>query len=80
MEKDICPKFEKCPIFINNVVLDEDRSKTYRRLYCEAGETEYSKCKRYIVAEKLGKPIPEKYLPNCLLSIEEIIRRMESES
>ncbi len=77
MEKEIYPKFKKCPIFINNAFLKEDSSRTYRQLYCEAGKEDYSACKRYIVSEKTGKPVPEKFLPNCLLSVEEIIKRMQ---
>ena len=76
MEKTICPKFEKCPIFINNVFLKEKSKETYRQLYCEAGAVKYTTCKRYIVSQKLGKPIPEKYLPNSMLSVEEIIDRI----
>ena len=76
MNNSACPKLEKCPIFINNVLHNEILDKTYRHLYCLAENEKYRTCRRYQVAEKYGKPAPDKILPNSTLSVEEIGRRM----
>ena len=74
--KEICPKSEKCPIFQGGVLKRKESEKTYRNLYCNAGTKKYETCKRYIVAEKIGKPAPIKVLPNCSKDIDEILTLM----
>lgn len=70
-----CPKVEKCPIFINNVLTVENAEVAYRKLYCEAGQAKYSSCKRFIVSNKAGSCPPD-VMPNCSKTIEEILERI----
>jgi len=70
--ENACPKVEKCPIFINNVLAIENAAVAYRKLYCEAGLQKYSNCKRYIVSNRIGKCPPD-IMPNCSRTVEEII-------
>lgn len=72
----ICPRVEKCPIFINNVFHSEIMGKTYKSLYCMAGKERYTSCKRHLAAEKFGKPVPAGILPNSFLSLDEIGKQM----
>jgi len=74
---NICPKYLKCPIFIENVLSSERMGKTFRKLYCEAGPEVYRQCKRFIVSEKTGKPVPADILPSSSLSVDEIIKTMK---
>ncbi len=77
---EICPKFEKCPIYNREVsLLSEKTLEIYRRNYCMAGRENYTKCKRYIVAERIGKPAPVNILPNSTLTVEQIIEMMQKE-
>jgi hypothetical protein len=71
MNADICPKAEKCPIF-NGILKGTEYIDVYKRLYCESGEIGRMRCKRYQVAQILGK-CPENLLPNSTKSVEEII-------
>jgi hypothetical protein len=71
-----CPKLAKCPIYQKNVFKNEKAGETYRNLYCLAGESKYSTCKRYIVSNRVGKPAPDTIMPNSSLSVEEIIAKM----
>ena len=77
MEKaKLCPKYEKCPIYIKNVFKNETAGETYRILYCSAGEAKYSTCKRFIVSNIVGRPAPENIMPNSSLTVEQIIAKM----
>lgn len=76
MDKTVCPKFEKCPIFTGESFVLEGSSKVYKGLYCNAGPERYESCKRFIASEKTGKPVPKHIMPNSELSIEEIIKKM----
>ena len=77
MDKIKCPKLEKCPIFINNVLHNELLGQTYRNLYCETSDAMYKTCKRFIFAEKYGKSPSVHILPNSSLSVEEIAKTIE---
>lgn len=77
MSQEICPKSEKCPIFIGGVLKREQSEKIYRSLFCSAGKENYTKCVRFIVAEKIGGPVPISVLPNSTKPIEEIIKSLE---
>lgn len=71
---DVCPNFEKCPIY-NDILKDKESTENaYKRQYCEAGEANWLRCKRYLVKEKYGK-CPPNLLPNSLLSLEEIAEK-----
>ncbi len=77
---EICPKFEKCPIYNREVSLLSERTlEIYRRNYCMAGRENYTKCKRYIVAEKIGKAAPVNILPNSTYTVEEIIEMIQNQ-
>jgi len=73
---NLCPKVAKCPIFLNNVLTVQNVEVAYKRLYCEAGESRYTTCKRFIVSNKIGKCTPD-IMPNCSRSIEEIIAKIQ---
>ncbi|MEJ5317574.1 MAG: hypothetical protein WHS63_11240 [Tenuifilum sp.] len=70
-----CPKLEKCPIYLKNVFFNPNAGETYRKIYCTAGKEKYTSCKRYLVSEKVGKPVPESVMPNCSLTVDEIIAK-----
>ena len=70
-----CPKVEKCPIFVNNVLTIENAAVAYKSLYCQAGETKFSTCKRFIVSNTIGSCPPD-VLPNSSRTIEEIIEKV----
>ena len=70
-----CPKLEKCPIYLKNVFFNPNAGETYRKLYCLAGKEKYSSCKRFQVSEKTGRPVPETVMPNCSLTVDEIIAK-----
>lgn len=70
-----CPKLEKCPIYLKNVFFNPNAGETYRKIYCLAGKEKYSSCKRFQVSEKTGKPVPETVMPNCSLTVDEIIAK-----
>ena len=72
----ICPKSEKCPIFIGGVLKRPESEQVYRNLYCNAGEKNYTKCVRFIVSEKTGKAASTDILPNCSRDINEIIKSL----
>jgi len=74
MEKT-CPKVEKCPIFINNVLVLETAKVAYKSLYCEAGQQKYSSCKRFIIANMIGS-CPPSVMPNSSRTVEEIITKI----
>ena len=76
MEAALCPKTSKCPIF-SGVLKGSEFTETYKRLYCENGEKGRNNCRRFQVAEKVGK-CPENILPNSGKSVEEIIAMMKA--
>jgi hypothetical protein len=70
-----CKNFEKCPIY-NGVLKDKTiTALSYRNQFCEAGESGWLKCKRYLVKEKSGKCPPD-LLPNSMKNIDDIIASM----
>lgn len=77
MEQAICPKTPKCPIF-NGVLKGTEFTDTYKKLYCEAGESGRKRCRRFQVGAKTGVCPPD-ILPNSSKSVEEIISSMKSQ-
>jgi len=77
---DLCPKTEKCPIFIGGVLQRPESEEIYRKLYCKAGKDKYTTCKRYIVSNMTTKQIPNNVMPNCYKTIDEIINEMENQA
>lgn len=76
MNTDYCPRVEKCPIFLENVLSIENAAVAYKSLYCTAGEAKYKTCKRFMVAELMGV-CPRNILPNSAKSVDEIIEQMK---
>jgi len=76
MAENVCPKLEKCPIFIKGVLFSEMAGEAYKNLYC-LKDNKYSQCKRFMVSQKMVCRIPEKILPNSVLSVDEIIEKIE---
>lgn len=72
----ICPKFEKCPIFKNEILQDSIVDLTYKKSYCLQGEEHFSNCKRFQFFEKYKVGAPESILPNSFLLLEDIAKRM----
>ena len=54
MNKQECPKLEKCPIFQKNVLHNELVGQTYRNLFCITKESNFNSCKRHLFSEKYG--------------------------
>jgi len=74
MERDIiCPKFSSCPIYSGDELSQKKLKEIYRNQFCERGEKQFSKCKRYMVIQLVGESIPVKVVPNSAQSIEEIL-------
>jgi hypothetical protein len=70
---DVCPSFDKCPIF-NGILLGKDfTTASYKRLYCEAGEQGRLNCRRWQMKQKYGK-VPNDLLPNAMKTLEEIAK------
>jgi hypothetical protein len=69
--ENFCPSSELCPIF--NGILSEKAftAKSYRLLFCEAGEEKWTTCKRFMTKQHYGKCPPD-LLPNSSKTIEEI--------
>ncbi len=80
MKKDLCPKTEKCPIFIGGVLQRPESEEIYRKLYCRAGKEKYGTCKRYIVSNMTGKKKPVNIMPNCYKTIAEIVDEVKDMS
>ena len=68
----ICPKSEKCPIFVGGVLQRKESESIYRALFYTADKEKYTTCKRYIVSNNTGLDVPTDILPNCFKSVEEI--------
>ena len=73
----ICPKSEKCPIFIGGVLKRPESEQVYRNLYCNAGKKNYTKCVRFIVSKETGKIAPTDILPNCTKDLDDIIKKVQ---
>jgi len=77
MAESVCPKLEKCPIFIKGVLFSEMTGVAYKNLYC-LKDNKYPQCKRFMVSEKMDGPIPENILPNSVLSIDELLEQIKN--
>jgi hypothetical protein len=75
----VCPKFESCPIFIKNVLINPGSAESYKNIYCKSGEHKWKTCKRYIVTDIIGEAIPENIMPNSLKSPEQIIEELKND-
>jgi hypothetical protein len=72
-----CEKHQICPIF-NGILKDKQMTaKSYQNQYCNAGETGWNKCKRFLVVKQIGS-CPPNLLPNSFKSVEQIITEMSN--
>ncbi len=69
--ENICPNSAQCPIFSGVLSNKETTAKAYRNQFCEAGEVEWNRCKRFMTKKQYGKCPPD-LLPNTLKTVEEI--------
>ena len=72
-----CPKIQKCPIFVYNVLSSERAGVAYKTLYCMAGEARFKTCKRYIVSSQAGFCPPE-IMPNSSKSVHDILAKIKA--
>ena len=72
---ETCKNYEKCPIYSGQLRGKFFTASAYRNKYCDAGSTGWTQCRRYQVKERTGT-CPPGILPNALLSLEDIIRKM----
>ncbi|MBP7506727.1 MAG: hypothetical protein KA807_02805 [Prolixibacteraceae bacterium] len=69
--ENICPSYEKCPIF-NGILSDKEMTSTaYRKIYCESGDEKWTTCKRFMVKQSYGACPPD-LLPNSTYTVEQI--------
>lgn len=76
MEKEICPKFAKCPLFTGALLKKSTSEEVYKNLYCKAGREKWTTCKRYQTSERVGK-CSDWILPNSTLTLDQIIQKMK---
>ena len=74
----ICERSAKCPIYNEILKSNEIMIDTYKGLYCNAGQENYSKCKRYQVSKIIGW-CPGNILPNSQISIEDIVKEAKAQ-
>ncbi|MCF8298191.1 MAG: hypothetical protein K9J13_11645 [Saprospiraceae bacterium] len=73
-----CPRVVKCPLFNNNLKLDEKELESYKNIYCNRGESEFKKCKRFLVSENVIK-CGDFVMPDSPESVDDLIERMVEE-
>ena len=71
-----CPKYQKCPLFNDNLLVRQSSADAYKNLYCRAGMDRWAECKRYQTSEALGQ-CPDFVMPNSTATVEEIELRMK---
>jgi hypothetical protein len=69
--ENICPNYEKCPIFNGILSGKEMTSQAYRKIYCESAEQKWNTCKRYMIKKEYGVCPPD-LLPNTTYTLEQI--------
>lgn len=74
---DFCPKIAKCPLFNGFLLKRAESEEVYKNLFCR-DTNRYKDCKRYMVAETVGK-CADFVMPNSSLTIDQIIERMKNE-
>jgi hypothetical protein len=73
--ENVCKNFEKCPIYSGILTGKDATAKSYKKIYCDAGEEGWNNCKRFLVKEKTGKCPPD-LLPNSFKDVDTIIAEM----
>jgi len=74
-KEDICPKYEKCPLFNGEILTSEKATEIYKKIYCKAGEKGRNRCKRFMLVKEGYKPSHD-LMPNDERSVEQIIKDM----
>lgn len=74
--EEVCSKIEKCPIFNEGTLLNEKTGETYKTVYCMTER--YKQCKRYLASQRCNGPIPVQVLPNASITVDEIVKRVNS--
>ncbi len=72
--ENVCPNSEKCPIFSGILVDKAVTAKSYRKQFCEAGESKWITCKRFMTKQKYGT-CPSDLLPNSIMTLEQIAQK-----
>jgi hypothetical protein len=71
-----CPKTEKCPLFIGEMLASEKAQEIYMRLYCTGGEKGRNRCKRFLIVQEGFKP-GDDVMPNDERSVDDILKDMK---
>ena len=70
---ETCPNAKTCQVFNDTLKDKVMTAKSYRMLFCEAGESSFTNCKRFQMKQKYGK-VPPNLLPNSIKPIEQIAK------
>jgi hypothetical protein len=73
-----CKNIRKCLYGSQVFKGNEQITKIYKDLFCEAGDNKISTCKRYQVLNMVGY-CPSYVLPNSMSTIDNIIDKMDKE-
>ncbi len=73
--ENICKNFEKCPIYTGVLKDKVKTTEAYKKIFCNAGKSGWSACRRFQVKEKTGKCPPD-LMPNSIKDADTIIAEM----
>jgi len=75
--ENICPNYQTCQLVnLPHIVPDKGKKEMYMSLYCRAGATAWSSCKRYITKKELNF-CPDFVLPDSPETPGDIIDRFD---
>jgi hypothetical protein len=79
MKEGWCPNYDSCRLVQNQGFTgDETQRISYLSAYCQAGQTRWETCKRYIVKNLLHF-CPDFVMPDTVLTPDEIIDKFDIE-
>jgi len=79
LNSDYCPNHKGCQIInIEGFVSDPSKKALYTQTYCEAGELNWNRCKRFQTKKALNL-CPAFVMPDSPYTQEEILDKMEEE-
>jgi hypothetical protein len=70
-----CPKTEKCPLFVGNMLVSEVAHKIYMDLFCTKEDAWQNKCVRYKLSQIFKGPVSVDVMPNDKRNLEELIEK-----
>ena len=73
-ENNICPNAKTCTLYSGMLAGKEAFTSLFISTYCNAGEKQQKKCKRFIIKSIYGKCPPD-LLPNSSLSTKQIAEK-----